>query len=87
MKAPSYEDGLQEQMMSAAYKAAVDNLKGLLAKDSNRLVKTLGKVEMSQLVASIVSAYASKRAELAQWERDNPVEFAALCEREWNVFS
>ena len=63
VRTPSYEDEQQAKIWAAAYQAAVDTLKSFLKEDQHRLVRTLNKNEMGQLVHSITGAYAATRAE------------------------
>ena len=87
VRTPSYEDEQAAKMWDAAYQAAVDTLKSILVEDNHRLVRTLNKNEMAQLVANITGAWSRKRGEIEQWENDHADELRAAALKELDIFA
>ena len=86
VRTPSYEDEQQAKIWAAAYQAAVDTLKSFLKEDQHRLVRTLNKNEMGQLVHAITGAYAATRAELLTYELEHADELRERALKELDIF-
>jgi len=86
VRTPSYEDEQQAKIWAAAYQAAVDTLKLFIKDDQHRLVRTLNKNEMGQLVHAITGSYAAKRSEIEQWENEHADELRATALKELDIF-
>jgi hypothetical protein len=69
---PTHDDDLQKQITDAARTALVSGLRGFVAADRNRLIRTLEPTDVSVLTQSVLDAYELRRAELTQKEADVP---------------
>lgn len=78
----SYEDGVQEELHKASRDRLVAAIKELLEGDKNRMLKTLTPLEVDYLAGAAVGGYCIKRAEIEQWELENPDK----CTKVWELF-